>query len=249
VIRKSRKLVSLLSFAPYRRALLKAGVAATVEHNKVPFVADHKTVIDVGGGRGQFAVFACARFPDATILCFEPLPGSAAKIRRILGDSPRVEIQQVAVGVESGTTSVHVSDDSDSSSLLRPTREQLRRYPSTGSVRTLDVEVRKLDDLVESVELPLLIKIDVQGGELDVLVGAERLLSEATELFVECSFVELYENQPLAGDVIAFLGDHGFDLAGIYSGSYGDDGVCVQADLLFRKAFRRGRGLTDSVSV
>ncbi len=56
------------------------------------------------------------------------------------------------------------------------------------------VEVRRLDELIteEDVSHPILMKIDVQGAELDVLRGASGLLDAVREILVECSLVELY---------------------------------------------------------
>ncbi|MEJ0071047.1 MAG: FkbM family methyltransferase [Pseudomonadota bacterium] len=74
-----------------------------------------------------------------------------------------------------------------------------------------DVQTRRLDDmLVEG--LPDFIKIDVQGAELDILRHGRRVLSTATVIEVEAEFVALYKNQPLFGDLQAFLRDEGFVL-------------------------------------
>lgn len=229
--RKGRKLARLLREPVFRRPL-RYGVAATVEHESVPFGA-YRTVIDVGAGRGQFAVFALHAFPAARIIGFEPLPSSFATASRAVGSSGRVELRRQAVGAAAGTAAIHVTADADSSSLRRPTGEQTRRFPGTDDVERVEVEVVTLDAAVSEPQRPALLKLDLQGGELDALRGAERLLQEVDDVFVECSFVELYEGQPLADRVICHLSDRGFTLRGVYSPSYGDDGVCIQADLLF----------------
>jgi FkbM family methyltransferase len=232
--RRSAKLARLVRVPAYRQAL-RHGVAATVEHERVPFGAA-RTVIDVGAGRGQFALFASRRFPGATIHSFEPLPSSFVKASQALDATPAVELRQVAVSSEAGTADLHVTADGDSSSLRAPTAEQTRQFPGTLEVKAETVEVRTLDELLPSIESPALLKLDLQGGELDALKGATELLGQIDEVFAECSFVELYEGQPLAGDVIQYLGGHGYDLKGMFSPSYGEDGTCIQADLLFRRA-------------
>src|SRR5215212_9944591 len=52
---------------------LRHGVAAAIEHDRIPFDNEFRTVIDVGAGRGQFALVARRRFPAATLHCFAPL--------------------------------------------------------------------------------------------------------------------------------------------------------------------------------
>lgn len=233
VTRKATKLARLSRHPSYLRAL-RHGVAATVEHEGVPFDPGSRTIIDVGAGRGQFALFARRRFPQAAIVSFEPLPDSFAKATRALSGAG-VDLRQMAIGQGGGTATVHVTEDGDSSSLLAPTAEQAARFPGTFEIAEISVEVRALDEVLDSVEPPALLKLDLQGGELDALRGARTLLPQIQEVFVECSFVELYAGQPLAADVIAYLTGCGFALRGIFSPTYGDDGNCIQADLLFRQ--------------
>ena len=73
----------------------------------------------------------------------------------------------------------------------------------------------------------------MQGYELPVLHGCESLLSRFSHVYVECSFVELYEGQALAAEVIDFLRQRGFDLLGAHSVQYDARGRAIQADLLF----------------
>lgn len=237
LVRKARKLAGLLREPAYRRPL-RHGVAATIEHAAVPFGDDYRTVIDVGAGRGQFAVFALHRWPRARIVSFEPLPSSFAKVRQAVGGSPRMDLRGLAVGAAMGSGEFFVTADSDSSSLHRPTAEQTRRFPGTAGVDTDEVKVTTLDAAFDVVEGPALLKLDLQGGELDALRGAKRLLGSIDAVFAECSFVELYEDQALADEVICFLRDIGFTLRGLFSPTYGEDGTCIQADLLFSASGR-----------
>jgi FkbM family methyltransferase len=236
-LRKARKLARLLAEPAYRRPL-RFGVAAAIEHGSVPF-GEYRTVIDVGAGRGQFALFALHAFPTAQIVSFEPLPSSFATASRAVGGSERVQLRRQAVGAAPGTAEIHVTADADSSSLRRPTAEQSRRFPGTEAVDRVAVEVVTLDEALAEPPPPALLKLDLQGGELDALRGAENLLTSIDAVFVECSFVELYEGQALADQVICHLKDRGFTLRGVYSPSYGEDGACVQADLLFGRSAPR----------
>lgn len=236
-IRKGRKLGRLLREPAYR-APLRFGVAATVEHESVPFDDDYRTVIDVGAGRGQFSVFALRRFPDARIFGFEPLPASFRTATKAVRGSSRVMLRPQAVGAAAGRAEVFVTADADSSSLRQPTDEQTERFPGTADVDRIEVDVvtldgALLDDDQAGIRRPALLKLDLQGGELDALRGAERLLRSIDAVFAECSFVELYEGQALADEVICHLRERRFSLRGLFSPVYGKDGACVQADLLF----------------
>ncbi|MBK5232219.1 MAG: FkbM family methyltransferase [Thermoleophilia bacterium] len=231
---KSRKLVRLLGNRAYWPAL-RRGVAASVEHSRIPFGADFTTVLDVGASRGQFALFSVERFPDANIICFEPQPGPAGDLRRVLGD--RVELIGTALGPEPGMATMNISAQDDSSSLLAIGERQVAEFPGTGTNHTIEVPVTTLDDALQgTIARPCLLKIDVQGFELGVLRGAHRVLREVDTAFIECSFVELYEGQALAEEVVSFMQDSGFRLAGVHEIAYSADGSAIQGDFLFRRS-------------
>ena len=61
------------------------------------------------------------------------------------------------------------------------------------------------------------------------------MLQGVDEVFVECSFVELYTGQALAGELIAHLWSRGFKLAGMFGIKRDNAGRCLQADLLFER--------------
>ncbi len=102
----------------------------------------------------------------------------------------------------------------------------------------IEVWTAPLDELLDGVTLPrpCLLKIDVQGGELDVLAGAEGTLPSVDEALIECSFLELYRGQALAGDVVSHMRDRGFALAGIHSLVRDTAGRRLQADFFFRRS-------------
>jgi hypothetical protein len=131
---------------------------------------------------------------------------------------------------------MHVAAEDDSSSLL-PIGERQKSEFGTREISQRQVAVGTLEEYL-SPTLPgrVLLKIDVQGCELDVLVGAGDALSLVDEVFAECSFVPLYEGQALADEVICYLRARGFSLVGVFGLTRSSDGECLQADLLFRRA-------------
>jgi FkbM family methyltransferase len=221
---------------PYR-AGLRVRVAAAIEHEKVPFRHDFASILDVGAHHGQFALLARRRYPTAVLYCIEPLPEAGVRLRRVLASDESAVVMDVAAADRAGEADFYVSRSSDSSSLLPITGKYMAAFPGTEGVAVTRVRTVPLDDVIDcgSLRRPTLLKIDVQGGELAVLRGAERLLLCIDEVFVECFFVELYEGQPLIDDVINHLYGRGFRLAGIYSLVRDDEDRCLQADLLFAR--------------
>jgi FkbM family methyltransferase len=235
-VAKARKLTAVLREPKYRRAL-RYRVAASVEHEAMPLRADFRTVLDAGANKGQFATFAARRFPGSALICFEPLPQAGARLRKAVGNPRRLELYAVALGAENGEADFHVSAADDSSSLFAIGDRQRQEFPETAERTTIRVQVRRLDDLIEASALtaPVLLKIDVQGGELAVLQGAAGILESIDAVLVEVSFVELYTGQALADDVWEHLRGYGFSCRGVWSMTYGHRGECLQGDLLFAR--------------
>ena len=231
---RARKLVAVLRHGPYRRAL-RLGVAASTEHARTPLPFDYATVLDVGSNRGQFALLAVRRFPGAQLVCFEPLEAPRRTLARVFAGRPGVRIVPLAVGAAARTSAMFVSRADDSSSLRAPTKLQLETFPGTDVVDEVSVACERLDVLLErgSLRRPALLKIDVQGGELEVLVGATGVLDEIDTILVECSFVEFYREQPLADEIIRFLHERGFRLASVTNPRLDTRGVILQADHVF----------------
>ena len=225
---------SRLAVRPAMWKTVRQGVVPSLEHSDVAFSDATATVLDVGASRGQFASFASHRFPRARIISFEPLPESRAILEAVTGG--RSEVVPVAIGLEEGTASLHVAGHDDASSLLPIGERQIAEFPGTAEARAIEVEVAPLSRYItDDLSRPTLLKIDVQGLELDVLRGAGERLDLIDEIFVECSFTELYEGQALADEVIAFLLARGHRLVGVYGTSQSAGGGSLQADLLFRR--------------
>lgn len=141
------------------------------------------------------------------------------------------------MGPESGTAQIHLSARDDSSSLLPITARQNALFPGTAEAGTATIRVARLADALPAadIEAPALLKLDVQGFELQALAGCEDLLDRFAWVYVECSFVELYAGQAFADAVIAWLREREFVLRGVYHMAYDGDGRAVQADFLFAR--------------
>jgi FkbM family methyltransferase len=231
------KLVRLLSFAAGRRGL-RHGVAATVEHWQALGRLDVTTVVDIGANKGQFALFATAVFPAANIYSFEPLEEAAARFRKVFGSE--VTLFETAIGPREMETCIYVSQRVDSSSLLPITTKQSEVFPGTELKEKRIIHVAPLTKYLgpQDIRAPALLKIDVQGYELEALRACELLLPLFQFIYVELSYVELYGGQALAGEVVRYLSEGQFQLLGVYNQSADLQGKPVQADFLFANTRR-----------
>ena len=183
---------------------------------------------------GSFLI-ASSIFPNARITAFEPIPRAANTYSKIFRGNNRVRLHRCAIGSVAHTERLHVSGSDDSSSLLSISPRQVATYPRTTEVARIYVPVCKLSDILspDDFKAPALLKIDVQGYELEVLKGSAGILDFFDDIYVELSFVELYVGQPLCGEVIAFLADQKFQLAGIFNVVCDARDIPLQADFHF----------------
>jgi FkbM family methyltransferase len=133
--------------------------------------------VDVGTNRGQVLREALRVAPSARCVAFEPIPALAAEVE---GSFPQVDVRRLALSAHPGTAEFcHFRKLDGWSGLQRsPEISDQRGEPEyiTVQVSTLDDEVREL--------APSVVKIDVEGAEVDVLAGAKSLLSEVRPLVI-----------------------------------------------------------------
>jgi len=186
--------------------------------------------IDIGARGGVSAIVEPIAAATA-VLGFEPDANEAQALRDSHAAVPiwhTFEVSSTAVAGTKGPRDFYQTARGVNSSLLRPSEAFAERYQVPGfaveSVATYQTDT--LDNIVfgKYANAPAygeFLKIDVQGAEREVLQGAERLLGERTVAVVaEVSFCELYEHQPLFGEVAEFLKNHGFSFYGFHAMSH-----------------------------
>ncbi len=208
-----------------------------------------QTLIDVGANTGEFSLIMHEVLPQARIVAFEPLPDCYAALKTRLAHVPALLAFNLAVGDRRGSLEFFRSSYTPSSSARPMARAHRESFPESAGQRLITVECTTLDDAVAGLNLEeeILIKMDVQGYEDRVIAGGTRTLQCADILWVETSFVELYEGQPLFAQIHDQLRALGFD----YHGSHGQltsptDDTPLQEDSIFLR--RRGGSRSTSVS-
>lgn len=136
-------------------------------------------VVDVGANIGQFSAAILLFAPDANILAVEPDPEVHTRLAAHLATSPSVRTACVAAGAATGRMPLQRA--------ALPVMSTLRTDGLSGYdlVGTVEVEVVTLDELTQDVGAVDLLKIDVEGYELEVLQGAQAVLRRTRFLLVE----------------------------------------------------------------
>ncbi|PZR34812.1 FkbM family methyltransferase [Caulobacter segnis] len=139
-------------------------------------------VADVGANIGLLTlVMAHAVGPGGKVIAFEPeaTPRSNLEKMKHLNGLSWVEVRDQAVGREAGRLTFHVSEVIGHSSLYA--------LPDAEAARTVEVEVVRLDDVAPAKRLDI-VKIDVEGAELDVLAGMKGVIAKSPDLAIIAEF-------------------------------------------------------------
>jgi FkbM family methyltransferase len=166
------------------------------------------TILDVGANKADWSRIAVEFFPDASYLLIEPQREMAPFLEQFCRDYPKASHVEAGAGATPGELVLTVWDDLQGSSLL----------PAENVPGAIDKERRKIkivtiDSLYEQGSaLPDLVKLDIQGFELEALKGAQKLFGH-TELFIlEVSLFDTMPHQPVISDVVIFMAQRGYEV-------------------------------------
>ncbi len=197
------------------------------------------TVIDVGAAYGAFARQCFSVFEKAEFFLVEPLVEYQPSLEQLAKTIPALRCLFLAASSQSREVTINVHPDLVGSSLYHEVEEgtSVNGFPRT--VRAMTV-----DDLIKEnmARGPFLLKVDVQGAELEVLRGAEGVLRHTECILLEVSFFRFFQDGPDFYDVLMYLKDRGFVVHDIYGLQYRPlDNALAQADIAFVKESGRFR--------
>lgn len=215
-------------------------VMPSFEHRKVLKLLQKRNldlIIDVGSNRGQFTFASKIYFPKVTIYAFEALKSEFKKYKNLISSFKNIKAYNYALGNIKKKTRMNIASSPDSSSLLEINELQSKEFGTYKTNSYEEIEIRRLDEWLEQIKRfkSILLKIDVQGFELEVLKGSKQVLKHIKYLYIEASSVELYKNQPFLEDIKDFLFGEGFFLEDSFNQCYGENNNLIQGDYLFTK--------------
>jgi FkbM family methyltransferase len=167
-------------------------------------------ILDVGGGTATTATLFSANFPTKKVYVFEPIKANFQEI--VKQKQANWILVNKAVGSQVGTTQINIANRITASSLL----EMNAHTEGYGDILTLKdketIEVTTLDTEIPS-NLPIsILKMDVQGFELEVLKGATETLKRTHVIVLEINNHDGYKGAPTYFEIDDFLRQKGFQL-------------------------------------
>ncbi len=177
-------------------------------------------VLDVGANTGQYGMFLRKLGYRGTIVSFEPLLSAHEQlVKRSRNVQDWIIAPRMAVGERSGEITLHISGNSQSSSVLNMLDAHVKSAPDSVYIADQLVPLRRLDEsamnYVASSSAAYL-KIDVQGYESQVIDGTAGILPRIMGIQLELSLIPLYENQVLYREMIEKLDGLGYALHALF---------------------------------
>ena len=184
--------------------------------------------VDVGAFEGEWTATTSLIFPNAKILMVEAMPQKEPALQPLKSNS-NIDYEIAVLGAIDGKD-VFFTELETASSVLEEnaaTHNRIKRQTSSLNSILAKRNIAKVD----------LIKLDVQGYELEVLAGFDKYMDTTDAILTEASLLDIHKGVPLVRDMINYMGDRGFVLYDICSVSTRRplDNALWQTDLLFVK--------------
>ena len=199
-------------------------------------------VLDVGAHWGEYGSMLRAWGYEGTIVSFEPVAASAAKLEQHASGDAAWSVEPIALGSRAGRSSMRVYRASDLASFL-----PLNDYAATLYEQDTDIEryetvsISRLDEIIERLKSDhaasaFFLKVDAQGSDLDVIVGASGCLADIRGIQIETSVQPIYEGMNDYVDALESLRQHGYTLTGAFPVSRDGDLRIIELDCVFARA-------------
>ena len=208
-----KKILNLCRSKIWFKGMLN-GIYATVELEKlVKDIEVPETIIDIGSNKGQFILLMEQIFPNKIVYSFEPIIEMINKQKKFFKYKKNITFHNLALGSSICSKEFLITSRMDSSSFLKVV-SNTNKSKNYSVIEKRDIKVSTLDEIFlnEKISHPILIKMDVQGYELEVLKGANDLLKKTDYLLLEVSENEMYQNQPTEKIIIEYLKELNFEI-------------------------------------
>ncbi|HTV39357.1 MAG TPA: FkbM family methyltransferase [Candidatus Sulfotelmatobacter sp.] len=202
-------------------------------------------IIDIGANRGEWTKMALSVFPKTPVLMIEPQDQMEPILSQMLKEHPYCKYVKAGAGREQGELVLTLGDGAgEGSSFLPVASDELQKAGKQRKTPIITVEnllAQKFPDFE-----PDLVKLDIQGFELEALSGAEALFGKTEVFILEAGLIRFMPNQPIVREVISFMAARDYelyDIPGSCRRPY--DGALGSADLAFVKAHGMFRKTLD----
>lgn len=178
-------------------------------------------IFDVGASEGSVVQKYKGLYPGARIHAFEPQPDAFAILRQKTDGEKDVICTETALSDSTGKAMFHKARSGPASSLLPAVHSASFVDDHTRPAEQFEVTLETLDHYCEvrKIDRIDILKMDVQGNELNILKGGRQMLSadRISLIYSEVWFIAAYDRQPFYEDIALFLREFGYLPFGLYN--------------------------------
>ncbi|MDP3996398.1 MAG: FkbM family methyltransferase [bacterium] len=149
-------------------------------------------LFDIGANKGNYAEMLCKELPESKIFAFEPNFRAYEILKRKFADRT-VKVLNKGLGSDKSVKKIYSYAEDSGSSHSSTFKEVFTKIHQVENLTEMDFACTTIDDFcaenkIDEVDF---IKIDTEGGELDILKGARRMLKENRIKFIQFEFNEM----------------------------------------------------------
>ncbi len=179
-------------------------------------------VLDIGANRGQYAAGLRSRVGyQGRIISVEPVPDAFAALEARAASDALWETRRLAIAAQTGEAAFNVMQGEQFSSLNRPLKERSDKRQKVRVKEVLSVPTVTLERFFDDENLSdgggsILLKLDVQGAEMEALASGPGSLGKIAAVQVELAFIQIYEGGADWRSFIDWMDDRDFVLSGMF---------------------------------
>lgn len=209
----------------------KPGFAELMRHHGIA------TVLDIGANEGQYGAELREQGYDGDIISFEPIGSVHERLAGRAAQDARWTTRRLAVGDRDEQRAINVSDATVFSSFMDLSAYSADKFATARTVRTEQVTVTRLDTYLQANPLPAgpaYLKIDTQGLEKEVLIGAGERLKDFKLVQAELALRALYHEQDDWLFLVRWMAERGFRVVAAKENGFDHDRVeLLELDVAF----------------
>ncbi len=194
-----------------------------------------KTIFDCGANIGFVSYQFHKIFPSAEIHSFEPNPDVFDSMSKHLSGKDKIFKYNCGIGKVNDVIKFYKNRNTGTSSFLTPNdfhKAHMAKSFETIEVPIISIDVFCKDEQIEKIDI---LKLDIEGYELDALIGAESLIKNnlVDFIYAEVNLVPTYQNQPCIEDIISYCRSNNYYPFNFYGQNETKYKECIITNILF----------------
>jgi FkbM family methyltransferase len=229
-LRENFKATSELAFA-YQHI---ENAIEIVKHSKNNPNTEGGIILDVGGGTATTASLFSKAFPKHKLYIFEPIPTNFNEIEQSKNRTEKWQLINKAVGSKVGETEMHIASRITASSLLDLNPEKVDGLYADALTEktTLPIKITTIEHEIPHNAPVDILKMDVQGYEMEVLKGCGTVLKNIKLIVLEINNHDGFKNAPTYFEIDEFMRENNFELNDLLP-NYREAGKLMDWDAIY----------------